>query len=346
MSILTYVIPSAWRAAEQAGTIELIGAVLKDKVTGQIVAHVQPTQVFEKFLGAATSGVVNTVSQGFSPLGAISVVQNQIISQKLTAMSASLSFIQSAQMATLAVSGLGLGVSVVGFAVVHHRLKGIEQHLQGMSEAVARATSDRRHDDLKKTFIDIRTQVDVIQTLEERRDQAVPGHAAQQRLADLAGHVESHMTTHMDNLLTRRLTKEDLEILWSLAAAIRLCHDMGARALYMLDDLGGAAGLTGRQANHFINLIEHLSPPDALARLAMTGVSDRDEAKEVRAQILPIAQELRNGMHATAAGIASQSSLSRQLLDQGIPGPDYLAEVEAEKEQPLLYLPVQSPKIP
>ncbi len=338
MNLLTYKIPEAVQAAYEAGSVELFGAVLKNTSTGQIVAHVQPTSVLDTFLNTATNGVVSTVSQGFSPLGAIGVVQNQVIGQQLRAMGVQLDLLQSLQIGSLAVSGLGLGVSIAGFAMVAKRLNGIECQLVDLSAKVDLITQDRRLDEIKRTFVDIRTEIDAVETLESRRDKAMPGHAAQQRLALLAGHLEVQMKTHLEGLSKKGLVREDLELLWSLMAAMRLCHEMGVRALYTMDDLGGAAALSERQAKHSIHLLESFLTPDAMARLAAFDVKDRHEAEQVRQEILPLAQGLRDGLHQSISGLSSLSTLSGALHSRGASGPDFLKEVIGQEDEPLLYL--------
>ena len=54
----------------------------------------------------------------------------------------------------LAVAGLGLGVSVVGFSIMLKRLKGIEAHLGTIEAKIANVTSDRRADDVRMIFAD------------------------------------------------------------------------------------------------------------------------------------------------------------------------------------------------
>src|SRR5690606_6597877 len=151
--------------------------------------------------------------------------------------------------------------------------------------------------------------------------------------------VETHVLNHLEEIRTSRVTESDLDLIWSLTAAIRLCHDMGARALYTIDDLGGAAALTARQATRFVELVDTMQPPDALARLAAIGAGDRQSATEARDRLLPFAQRLRTGLHETAASLMSQSTLSRQLIEQGARGPEYIEAVNEHSDVPLLFLP-------
>jgi len=61
-----------------------------------------------------TSGGNPVVAFANLGLGAASVIQNQQIKSRLVEVQSSLAVLQNLQIGTLAVSGLGLGVSVVG----------------------------------------------------------------------------------------------------------------------------------------------------------------------------------------------------------------------------------------
>ena len=75
-----------------------------------------------------------------------------------------------------------------------------------------------------------------------------------------------------------------------------------------------------------------------MVRLAAAGVCDRAEVADIRAHILPMAQQLSTGLHETVAAVASQSSLAQDLLAKGICGPEYLERIAQEREEPLLLL--------
>lgn len=338
MTLLTYTIPLSQMQNYASGAVELVGAVLKDTTTGQIVAHVQPTRVLDHLLNTAAQGVTGSVAQGFSPLGAISIAQNHLISQKLSEMSQALGLLQSMQIASLAVSGLGLGVSVAGFAMVHRQLKGINARLESLSGEIAQVTADRRQDELRSLLTDIATEIDVVETLEHRVEKSGPGDAASRRLNTLAGQVGLHFSRHIKSINKGTLNQTDLDFLWSLAAAVRLCHDMSGRALYTINELGTAASLGAKQSQKFLELTEQLPPPDALARIAAGKGADRDKVKMTRERILPIAKQLRTGLADSVLAVASQAELARDLLLQGVSGPEYLERVSSEQEEPLLFI--------
>ena len=133
---LLYDIPRSLLADVDSGKIELFNAILKDVATGRIVGHVQQTNALEALLGSAFQGAQVTLSNGFSPLGLVSAFQNEQIRRSLGAMQSTLGLLQNLQIGALALSGVGLGVSVAGFALMLRRLKGIDAQLNVLESKV------------------------------------------------------------------------------------------------------------------------------------------------------------------------------------------------------------------
>jgi hypothetical protein len=232
-----------------------------------------------------------------------------------------------------------LGVSVAGFALMLRRLKAIEGHIESLGTRVDQVTRDRREDDLKVIFADIGSDLETVDSLGSRKDPQRVAEDAQVSLARNAGRLEAQLAREAD--LKRRATfsEDDLDLLWSLAAAIRLCHEAGARALFVIDEVAAAERLAGRQATRFMELSRDLSP-DALARLASRAATDPEEMASLRRAALPKTQMLVTALRETVASVASQAELASALRRRSITGPAYLAAVEAEDTEALLFLPV------
>lgn len=346
MTSLLYKIPEALVTGVASGNYKLVGAVIQEAVTGRILGHVQQTGALDQILklaipalGAAHPALGAAVVAAQTLASGVSLVQNEQIKSRLAAVQSSLGLIQNMQVASLAVSGLGLGVSVVGFAVMHQRLNGIATHMKTLDSKIEKITADRRSDDLRGIFADIASELDTVETLSTRVNKTNAAEAAQRGLAQSAGRLEDQFRRQADKVQTAAATTSDLEMLWSLAAAIRLCHEAGLQALFTVNELATAQELSARQASRFFDLSQPLSP-DALARLCASGAKSAEEATAARRAALPQAEHLVRGLRDSVASIGSQSELAAQLLAKGITGPQYLGEVAEEKSEPLLYLPV------
>lgn len=320
-----------------SGLYKVTGSVVREVSSGRGVAFLQETSVLDSLLGSAFRGVSATLQSGFSPLGLVAVIQNQQIKSRLADVQSSLALFQNIQLGTLAVSGLGLGISAAGFAVMLTRLKGIESHLGSIEAKIDRITSDRRSDELRMTLADLATQLDAVDTLSARTNKVSTAEAAERGLATSAGRLEAHFQHRSEAAQAGHISLEDLDLLWSLAAAIRLCHEAGLRALFSIDELQAARDLAARRAGRFLTMSQPLSP-DALARLYAHGARSADALVEARRVALPQAEALVAGLRDTVASVASQAELADILLQRQISGPAYFRSLEAEKEQPILAL--------
>ena len=335
MTPLLYKIPETLISAITSGQAHLTGAIIKDSVTGFILGHVQPTSVFDRVFSSALQGVSATLSGGFSPLGIIAAIQNEQIKSRLSVLQSSMGLLQNLQLGTLAVSGLGLGVSAVGFAVMLKRLKGIETSIDTLASQIDRVTKDRRGDEITVILADVRAELDTVDSLATRGDPTRVAEDAQRGLAKCASRLRPHFTRVSDS--ESQITLSDLELLWSLASAIRLCSDAGIKALFHINELATAAETARKQADTFEQMSALLSP-DRLARVAASGARTADEMFTLRRTALPIATTLVSSIRASALGMSGQSALSATLLSRGASGRTYLEEIDTEKELPLLLL--------
>lgn len=320
-----------------SGAYKVTGSVVRDVSSGRGVAFLQETGVLEQLLGSAAKGAGATLQSGFNPLGVLTAIQNQQIKSRLVDVQSSLAVLQNVQVGTLAVAGLGIGVSVAGFALMLKKLNTIDAHLKTLERKIDQITADRRSDDLRLTLADVGTQLEAIDTLSARVNRVASAEAAERTLATLAGRLEFNFQQRSEVMQTEHLSLEDMDMLWSLAAAIRLCHEAGLRALLMIDELQAAKELASRRANRFLNLSQALSP-DALSRLYAQREDGVEAFARSRKAALPHAEILVGGLRETVASVASQAELADVLLQRQISGADYFREIEAESTVPLLAL--------
>lgn len=321
-----------------SGLYKVTGSVVREVSSVRGVAFLQETSAVQSLVNSAFSGFGAVLQNGFNPLAVVALVQNQQIKSRLAEVQSSLALLQNLQVGTLAVSGLGLGVSVVGFAVMLKRLKGIEAQLGAIEAKIERVTTDRRSDDIRMIFADMGTQLEIVDTLSARSNRVSSGEAAEHALATSAGRLEAHFQQKSEAMQMGRMTSADMDMLWSLAAAIRLCHEAGLRALYSIDELEAAKQLAERRAQRFLNLSQSLSP-DALARLCAQSALDSPAYTGERQLALPHAEVFVYGLRDSVASISSQSEMAQHLIANQITGPAFLEEIAHETDESLLLLP-------
>lgn len=315
-----------------SGEVRLFGAILKEAATGRILGHVQQTSVLGKILGSVFN-VGGTVpgTPVTSLLSGVSILQNEQIKSRLGAMQHSLGLLQNMQIGALTLSGIGLGVSVVGFAVMNQRLDGISRQIATLDGKFDQVTADRRSDDLEQVMREIGSDIDTVEglgTLRERRGAAERASESLRRnAARLGGHFEREAERG----------RPDISRLRSIGHAIRLCHEAGNRALFLLDEVENAAHHATVQAERFMKGVGGLVP-DRLAQSAARDTATVEERRDARRAALPDASAAVADLRSHVAMIASQADLARSLLARGVSGPAYLEALEAEVEAPLVML--------
>lgn len=325
--MLLYDIPPALRFAMDNGGAQLFGAIIKDTTTGQILGHVQQTAALPKLLET----VAGTALNGFSPLSAISVVQNETLRRGVAALQEGMVLMQGLQFGTLALSGLGLGVSVAGFAVMAHKLNGIDKRLDQIAGAIGQITTERREDEVGTILSHLSSDLANVDSLTTRNDPSQAATSLQLSLDRHAQQLATYFRREADVTGRDSIQLDQIDRLWSLAAAIRLCQEASLQALFATNDLRTAEAHATRFLQDQMALAEAVSP-DALSRLAVRGGAARDLSL---AQTAQLAQGLRGGVMT----LAGQGSIARVLQAQGVEGIGYLRELREEHSRPLAFLP-------
>ncbi|MDU8912490.1 hypothetical protein [Aestuariicoccus sp. MJ-SS9] len=306
---INFVIPAQWKAAYTMGEVVRYGALLKDSNTGQIVAHLQETGLLQNGLDIA-SGLANA-----TPLNAVTsvigVFQNHQIGKRLEQIQSAMVGLHTLSIANLAVTGLGIGVTVASTVVTLRRLDKLSKQVEdGFSEV----TEARRRDEVDSWRANVRSE---LQELDELRVRSDVRHAAEQvargarRLSDEM--IERLRRSSDDETLNSGTATELITFLAALGGA-------QVRALCWLDEAAAAQHRATTIAQNFEE-ISLVLPADRLQGPAEFGSRVQALLGEVRALA------------------ASQPMLLETLQAKQISTRGYLSEVDAEENEPLLILP-------
>lgn len=128
-------VPAWLQAAVEGGRAMVDGAVVKDALSGQILAHLQPTQpllnlVFQEGLGMVSS-----------PLSLVSDLVGNAQLQQLQQMVEQLQVVAGIGAAA---SVLNLGVSVGGFVMVLNSLKRLDGKVDGLMQSIASVLANQQ----------------------------------------------------------------------------------------------------------------------------------------------------------------------------------------------------------
>lgn len=230
---IRYVIPPHLSEAYQSGAARLIGATIRDAASGKILGHVQQAEGLDGVLAKLTGTAPFFAGTAFPPLGLAMKAGSLFLdiqqSRQLAEIQRTLSLLQGLQVANLAISGLNLGVSVVGFAVVLKKLNVIEGRLKEIGDQIDKVTADRRKDEIGKIFVEIRRSLGEIDGLSHYRQPGLSASLVRDRLLAKAGDLEFYYIQRLETAESRGLSLEDLDYLWTLAGAMGLCMPRRSR---------------------------------------------------------------------------------------------------------------------
>ncbi|WPY95285.1 hypothetical protein T8T21_03930 [Limimaricola variabilis] len=329
---LLYAIPPGLDALVSSGQAQLIGAIIKDASSGQILGHVQQTRGFAHALAQAGGAAAQT---GFSPLGVVGLVQNEQIKASLKELGQGMALLQNLQFANMALTGIGIGVSVAGFAIMKMRLDAIENHLGTLRDEVREIGRLIQGAELRRLFSKIRSALKDLDSVVTRTD-----------CLSLASNLQRQLSTHVSTLsdLLREamalgkvtvLPMEQLDLIWTLSSAKWLCEEAELRTLFISEDLAHAGDYAARYRDDNIRCLNQLNP-DALARLVAAGEKDLADAVSARRNAATRLGRIADGFAGAVTSLSHQHSLAQALIDGGVGGRAFVQAATQETDSPFL----------
>ena len=311
---IPFQIPTEFLAEYGAGELVRYGAILKSAEAGRIVAHLQQTGVLDQVLGVVSN---------FDPTGItglIGVVQNAQMSSKLSALQTTVGALETLQLASLASSVAGIGVTAASTALILQRLRGIEGQISGLSDQIEALSGEIKLQSIHKVFSDIAGAIERIELAERRSDAAQTVQSAEDRL--------HYSFRELSDITGRFLLQDkiDATLVRSLLAGLSVCSAAQVKSLYWLNELKAAE----KQAQEHYRRIEELSYKVTLDKMKPR-LAHVDNSDTVALGLLRDVSEVR-------ARLAAVPSLSGHLRGKECHGRAYLAQLEEQREAPLLVL--------
>ncbi|QNE33570.1 hypothetical protein F1C10_15690 (plasmid) [Sphingomonas sp. NBWT7] len=342
-------VPEALRSDFAAGTVYRVGALLFRHGQAGIVSHVQETAVAQQaasmmlkgaaphvgsVLGMATGGppamIVGAVTK-VAQVGmqGIAIAQNEQIK-------AAVATLQSLQLASLAVSAVGIGVSVAGFAILSQKIGHVSDQVAALDarlDRMARSIDELRHEYVREDFDRLRTAC-------EQMDEAWYLGDPEPQWRSVAQ--ELHGIQNRFSRRIRRIVSETEEIgtvepfieAFALAGANRTACRLAA----------GDAGAAYLASESFAREFEEITAPIGAAslltaRLREEGISPGDSRYAVHAE------RVRSDVEVTAASLRERDAVVsstpitlRRLEQSGISGRHWLERARHETSEPLMFL--------
>lgn len=331
-------VPTVWQAAVAAGQVIRYGSILKDVGTGRIVAHVQETGLLSTLASNAPgmlnmfnpfSAVVSAVNAGS---GLVANWQLNRMDRKIEALKDMFTGFQNFQIANLALAGLGIGVSVAGFALVKYKLDKMTLKLDGIETTIREGFGQQRADRLRDFESDVNGLLD---EAEEGWKAADGGTANWTHVAKGLSHLVHVYPGEIEKHLDAR--NYDFPTLAYLIERYRVCAVTRLECLVLNNELSNALDFSRKVADRSANLLDRLTPLDMAEIVVQTAkpASPRDQA--ILAE-LPRAQAFVSTVRELQDLFTTKPVLIETLIDKRADGRDYVARLKDDRKDPLLLL--------
>lgn len=331
---LLYEIPLKVAGRIASGEAEIVGALIKEVASGRILAHVQPTQGFFDIFVQAGGAIAQS---GFSPLGIIGAIQGEQIKSGIERLELGLGLVQNLQLANMALTGVGIGVSVAGFAVMNMRLNAIENNLGHLRQDVREIGKMIRASEIRRLFSDIRAALKDLDSVTTRTDHLALASSLQRQFSSHVSALNDLLTEALAISNETSLPIERLDLIWTLSSAKWLCEGAELRALFVSEDLDHADDYAGRYMNDNLRCLDQLNP-DAMARLVAAGETNLAKIVAKRREATGLVGKIADGFERAVENLGEQQSLARALADAGNGGRAFIQAAKQETNSPFLVI--------
>jgi hypothetical protein len=329
---LLYAIPPGLDALVSSGQAQLFGAIIKDVSSGQILGHVQQTQGFVQALAQASGAAAQT---GFSPLGIVGAIQNEQIKSSLEQLGQGVALLQNLQIANMALTGIGIGVSVAGFAIMNMRLNAIENNLGTLREEVREIGRLIKDTEIRRLFSEIRAALKDLDGVATRTDHTALASTLQRQLSTHVSTLTDLLREAMAPGRATALPMERLDLIWTLSSAKWLCEEAELRTLFISEDLLHAGDYAARYREDNLRCLDQLNP-DALARLIAASEKDLTASISIRRDASKRLRQIADGFASAVDSLGQQQSLARALVDGQVGGRAFIQAALRETRIPFL----------
>lgn len=316
-----FMIPAKYQALLAAGKLVRRGALIIDPNAGRIVGHLQETARFAQ----TVSGMANPVSAALKVaefgMGTINTFQLEQVKKRLATMQEMLGVIEGLQVATLATSVVGIGVSAASAAIVCHRINLLREDVTKLGKELAEFREEWRTTQLQDLLDKAMTRVERVGSIRNRNDQRGVLQEAETVLHDVftASLSRGKALLRMENL--------PIDALQIIIDGLMISGATRVKALLLLDEGEEAKNVAAQQVKVFGELSVAM-PSDALASRLGAAKNPLEVAKQVSA----IFSEAR-------LQSASVPHIVAHLSSEGMQPSAFLQIADEEAETPILFMP-------
>jgi hypothetical protein len=331
ISNILFTIPSEFVSGLNSGNLIRIGTLLKESGSGRIVGHIQETGIAQQLLSSfnytafpplaaidASAKIVTTASSLYSN------VQLHQLKHLVEGM-------QSLQYLNLGVAITGIGVSVIGFAIMNSKLKNIESSLTQLSSKLDSHFQNLLERDLRKHYSHVYTLLEKSELAYKFTNPASEWLNIASQLADESGFFRGEVA----HLLAGN--SFNIDLFTSLLKSLSICNASRIECLMLANELHAAQDLSVNIGQNYSVLFDDMNPIK-LANITTIDNSASHKNKDntvLRNHQLQM-KELVQGVRDITDAALTKPMLIENIIEQGISGHEFISMLKNEKEHPLL----------
>lgn len=313
-------------AAELAsGEIVRFGALLKDSVSGKVVAHLQETGMLQQVLSQVSV-------LPFSPVSALNAMSSVGANFQLHQLTNLVQTLQMLQVATLGLSIAGIGVSVTGFAIMNKKLNALGDQISLLKDQVEKGFNELKERELRSHFSKLRGLF----------DQADQAHALSNpatewlRISNLLAEEGSFLQGELAHCRDTPVFGPDLFL--ALTTSYGLCNAGRIQCLLLARELRAAHRVSEDNATNSNTLFDQLKP------IQLTRNINADQLFEGKSVGMDVNIRLRTMQRFVGSvrdiqdGMNSKPYLIETLISKKMDGFEYLGQLRQQKSEPLLLM--------
>ncbi|TCJ37374.1 hypothetical protein [Parafrankia sp. BMG5.11] len=325
-------VPAALQSEFAAGKIYRVGMLLFRQGVPGIAGHLIETRGLDTAVQAlsAASPAGMLVNLGVQAVGQIITgVQNEQIKTALTTL-------QTLQIGGLALSGIGIGVSIVSAALISVKVDRVSKQVEQMDsklDRIARSVEQLRADAIQRDFVRLRTASELADEAWKLSDPEPQWNSAARELLEIQNVFFSRARQLMSVSNDVNLVEPFIDAL-SMAAATRITCRVAT------GELPAAIDAAERFAAELSDLLEPVGAHQiASSRLQTDKVSAADPGYVTALERLRPFAEAQASLYREREAAASSTPLTlKRVRELGLHGRQWLETARGETDEPILLL--------
>ncbi|ARU18093.1 hypothetical protein [Croceicoccus marinus] len=316
-------------------SIYRVGMLLFRKGTPGIVAHLVEApgmSVIGQQIGAMGLTNANPISL------ATSVAGHAATNFQLAKIRQVLGVIENLQLANLAISGAGLGFSIISHKLLAERMDKMAQQIDGLGakmDRIAQSIEGLRAERLQRDFNDLRTACELAEGGWQAGDPEKEWRHASDRLHTLQNEFAAKVQQS-----TIRGLNVDIAALEPLIDALTLAGATRISCRIAIGDLDLARTISDQFSGELNALLQGVGAAEiSFKDLALRGVTPNSSNFAYEAEkVLPFATKKAGELRDREAVASTRSATISRIQALGIHGREFLERVRSETDEPLLIL--------